>query len=383
VKPTHEIYTSEVTVQRLVYREMLLLPIMAIIGLSGAAWAAHAGSWPHSTCGLSLSAFLAAYIIHETWRHQHLNRAAKHTALYPTLGWANLITAGRGLLLALLAGFLCSGTLPSSLRWIPGILFTLNILADFVDGLIARVTRRPSLLGAHLDMHLDSLGVLIAAFLVVRFGQMPWWYALVGLARYIFLAGETLLRALGHPTQPMPPSPTRRALAGIQMTFLAITLYPFFHPPATKIIGTFLFLPFILGFVRDFLAIAGWAWPVESTWFRLAYWRQHALPFIRWVTGGLLLWYTWAAYPALRAYLPFQTIFLQTLIAFLLLSGIISRLHAALLLILVALHITLLPERPLHLALIAGGTIILLWGGGRYSLWAPDETLFLKRLGAP
>ncbi|NPA91697.1 MAG: CDP-alcohol phosphatidyltransferase family protein [Chloroflexi bacterium] len=367
---------------RSVYRDMFLLPVMAAMGLGGAAWAAHIWAWPRATCAIGLSAILAAHVIHEAWRHQHLNRAAAHTDPYPTLGPANLITAGRGLLIALMAGFLCSGAAPSPLRWAPGILFTLNILADFADGIVARVTRRPSLLGAHLDMHLDSLGVLIAAILVVRLGQMPWWYALVGLARYIFLAGEALLRALGRPIRPLPPSPTRRALAGVQMTFLALALYPVFTPPATEIVGTFLFLPFILGFVRDFLAIAGWTWPVESAWFRLTTWRRHALPLTRWLTGSLLLWYTWAAYPTLRAYLPLHVIILQTLVALLLLSGITARLDAALILAIVALHTTLLPGHTLHLLLAAGGTAILLWGGGRYSLWTPDETLFLTRLGA-
>ncbi len=368
--------------RRFLNRDMLLLSGMVVIGLGGTAWAAHVWAWPHATCALGLSALLAAHVIHEIWQHRHLNRAHEHAEPYPSLGPANFITAGRGLLIALLAGFLCTGTPPSPLHWVPGLLFTLNILADFSDGIVARVTRRPSLLGAHLDMHLDSLGVLTAALLVVRLGQMPGWYALVGLARYIFLAGEALLRALGHPTRPMPPSPTRRALAGIQMIFLALALYPFFTPPATELIGTLLFLPFILGFVRDFLVIAGWTWPVESAWFRLATWRRHALPLTRWLTGSLLLWYTWAAYPTLRAYVPLHTILLQTLVALLLLSGITARLDAALILAIVALHTTLLPDHTLHLLLAAGGTAILLWGGGRYSLWTPDETLFLTRLGA-
>ena len=364
------------------YDSLLILPVLLLLGLTGYAWASHVWTWPHVECLLAATGIAGGYVIVHVWRHLDLNRPAPNAPRYPSLGAANLITASRGLLLAFLVGFMCSGRPNSPLGWVPGILFTLNILADFADGIVARVTHRASLLGAHLDMHFDSLGVLLAALLVVRFGQMPPWFVLVGLARYLFLAGETLLRFMGRPTHPMPPSPTRRALAGIQMSFLAVALYPVVSPQATRIVGTFLFFPFMLGFVRDFLAVAGWSWPTESRWLRLSYWRRHALPLARLGTGGLLLWYTWRVCPTLAPHVSTTTLVLQGVLGFLLVAGVMTRLAAAIFLGVLAVHLTVMPSHFFHILLAAGGTVAILWGGGQYSLWTPDETLFLRRLGA-
>ena len=367
----------------MVYRRSIIgLLLLALIGLGVEFYLLPARSIFHAWGRLLLTAALVIQIVHEVIAHEHLNRPNPRAPLYPTLGAANVLTLFRGVLIAFLAGFLVSGLPPKPFRWVPGFLFTTAILLDFLDGIVARLTRRPSLLGQHLDMHLDSIGVLVAALLVVRIGHMPWWYALVGLARYLFLLGEALLRRAHRPLHPLPPSPTRRLLAGSQMVFLAVALYPQGAHPGVRLVGTFLSVPFLLGFVRDFLAVAGWTGNTLARRLNSDLWPQGILSLVRWGTGLLLLVYTWRVAPVLSAHMTPLSVFGHLLLAFLLVGGVLVRLNAALLLAIVAVHVTFMPEHVWHLLLLIGGTTVFLGGGGRYSLWTPDDTLFLKRLGA-
>ncbi len=331
-----------------------------------------------ATCALFLPLLTGIHVLFTLWRHTHLNRPAPDAPTYVTLGPANVLTTTRGLLLAFMTGLLCFGRPSVELRWLPGLLYATAIAADFADGLLARLTHHVSMLGEYLDMHLDSLGVLIASLLAVRLGQMPWWYALAGLARYLHLLGEAFLRRRGRSLAPLPPSPTRRALAGIQMSFLAAVLLPIFTPPATTVVGTALFIPFILGFVRDFLAVAGCHWAAHARWLNVAFWRRFALPLVRWITGGLLIvlsfWNT-----VQRSSPPGWQ--LWSAIGLLLVAGILPRLSAAALLALLGLQMTADSPDCLSVLLTIGGTTILIWGGGRLNLWSPDETLFTHHLG--
>jgi CDP-diacylglycerol--glycerol-3-phosphate 3-phosphatidyltransferase len=98
---------------------------------------------------------------------------------------------------------------------------------DFLDGYVARVTHRTSRLGEILDMHWDGFGVLVASWLLVLYGQVQAWYLVVGLARYLFVAGMQIRERRGLTNYPLPPSMTRRAMAGAQMGFIAVVLL---HP---------------------------------------------------------------------------------------------------------------------------------------------------------
>ncbi len=346
-------------------------------------WGWQTARWglPLWECGLALSALMGLYILWDAYRHRDLNRAAPDAPHYPSLGAANVLSLTRGLLLAWLAGFLCTGWPPAGWpRWLPGILFAIAILADFADGLLARLTSRPSLLGKHLDLHLDSLGVLIAALVVVRLGQMPWWFALTGLARYLSLAGEALLRARGVRLRPLPPSASRRAFAGVIMGLLAALLYPVFRPPATVVVGTFVFVPFILGFVRDFLAVAGFRWAEEAPWMRLSFWQPVVLPLVRVATGLWAFWLGWGQ-AVLSGTCPTPTYRALGTLGLLLAWGVLPRFTAAALLVLLAWPLAAVVTLPSYILLAAGAAVALLWGGGNHCLWAPDDYLFLHRVG--
>jgi len=227
--------------------------------LLGAGYATlQALAFPASAYWLAISAIGAGYALWYTQRHLYLNHLQNSNALLPHLGWANSLTLLRGALIAMTLGFAGPGV-PRSFWWFPAVFYTIAAIADFFDGYIARTTGEVTRLGTVLDLHFDGIGVLVAALVAVVNGQLPWWYLSVGLARYLFLLGIWLIERSGGTTHPLPPSRIRRTLSGVQMGFLAGALYPLFAPPVTTILGTLIFVPFMVGFLRDFLAVAGWS----------------------------------------------------------------------------------------------------------------------------
>jgi CDP-diacylglycerol--glycerol-3-phosphate 3-phosphatidyltransferase len=92
--------------------------------------------------------------------------------------------------------------------------------------------------------------VLVATLLAVQYGQAPQWYLLVALARYLYRAGLWLWRSGGNPVVDLQPSARRRALAGVQMGFLAVLLLPAFSPPGTHLAAVLFALPFLASFAH-------------------------------------------------------------------------------------------------------------------------------------
>jgi CDP-diacylglycerol--glycerol-3-phosphate 3-phosphatidyltransferase len=185
------------------------------------------------------------------------NHRPAEMLLLPTLGVGNAVTLLRGLLIGLLAGFLFSPRPPGELAWAPALLYTLAIIADYLDGYLARITHHATLLGATLDMEFDALGMLVAATLAVGYGQTPAWYLLPGLARYLFVFGMAWRRRQGQPVYPLVHKASRRILAGFQMSFTSVLLWPLFSPPATILAGVVFTLPFMAGFTEDWLLVSG------------------------------------------------------------------------------------------------------------------------------
>jgi CDP-diacylglycerol--glycerol-3-phosphate 3-phosphatidyltransferase len=132
-----------------------------------------------------MAAGVLAYELWLLWRGLKDNRLRGRSTLLPTLGAGNVLTLLRGLALGLLAGFLFSPWPPGRLAWMPALLYTLAIIADYLDGYLARITHRATVLGESLDIEFDALGMLIAISLAVHYDQLPWWYLLLGLSRYL------------------------------------------------------------------------------------------------------------------------------------------------------------------------------------------------------
>ncbi|MFC6836630.1 CDP-alcohol phosphatidyltransferase family protein [Halomarina ordinaria] len=191
------------------------------------------------------------------WRGLDANRTTREAPLLPTLGLANGLTLVRGLALAAVAGFLLLPRPVGALAWAPGALYGAAALLDQVDGRVARGYGRTTLLGERLDMAFDTVGLLVAPVLAVRYGQLPVWYLAVSAARYVFLAALFVRRRRGLPIHDLPESPVRRPLAGVQMAVVALALSPVLGPPTTTLLATVAMVPFLAGFARDWLAVSG------------------------------------------------------------------------------------------------------------------------------
>lgn len=204
---------------------------------------------------LALAIPVIAYELALLWRFLPRNRDGER--LLPSFGPATLLTVGRGVLLAFLAGFLLLPQPTESLVWLPALLYGAAAIADYADGAIARLTDRVTTLGARLDTEFDALGILIAPLLAVLYGQLPIWYLSVSAARYLFVFGRWTRYRRGLPVFDLPPRRSRRLLAGLQMAFVSIVLSPVVGPPVTTVAAVFIATPFVAGFVRDWLYTVG------------------------------------------------------------------------------------------------------------------------------
>ncbi len=223
----------------------LVLLVVISINLQK-AWSRTDGlRWLALACGISL------YLFTTFWRALEENRHPEGQSLSPDLGWANLITLARGLLLASLAGFLFTVRPPGWLAWVPAGLYLIASLADYLDGYLARTSGHETVLGEILDLSLDGLGVLIASLVAYYHGQIPVWFLAVGAARYLYLIVLRWRKHRGLPWYELPSSDNRRALAGVQMGFISVILLPVFKPPGTHLAASLFMLPFLGGFLRD------------------------------------------------------------------------------------------------------------------------------------
>jgi CDP-diacylglycerol--glycerol-3-phosphate 3-phosphatidyltransferase len=234
--------------------------VAIVAALTTATGAAFLRQWweAPSTLGWSLASMaLCSYFLIFSWRNLSSNHRPGEKVLLPSLGAGNLLTLGRAGLFGALAGFLVLPRPEGFLTWAPGSIYILAGIVDILDGTLARRQNHVTLLGEKLDMSLDGLGVLLASGLVVKFGLAPGWYLLVGLARYLFLAGLGILTILHIPTYPLKSNPLRRLLAGLQMGFMGAVLIPVFSPAFTSLAAIFFAAPFLINFIYDWLVASG------------------------------------------------------------------------------------------------------------------------------
>lgn len=307
------------------------------------------------------------------------NRAASDAQLYDTLGWGNRLTLLRGGLIAVVGGFLFQNWSAGIWGWMPGILYTLAAIIDRVDGYVARKTRQVSLLGRELDTVFDALGLAVAPLLAVWYGQVHWSYLLVSLAYYLFQWGLKRRRHMNLPVYPLPPSFLRRALAGFQMGYIAVVLWPVFQPPSTQIAGVAFMIPVLVGFIMDWLMVTG---RISTTSGKLAQLSRLSetifLPALR----ILIIWQLWLiAGRAEYALVPGAQIFtINTIFAYAflisgasILVGCAGRIAALALIGFMGWHYLSHPILLPDYFLIFSTIWILLLGTGKFSLWQWDH----------
>ncbi len=295
--------------------------------------------------------------------------------LSPRFGLGLWLTATRLLLLSLLAGFLLVPRPQTGLAWLPFALALAFNLSDLVDGYLARRSGMTTELGAKLDLDLDGRGMLVNSLLVIHHRQVGWWFALVGLARYIYVAALWLRRRFGLRVKQLAANQLRRPFAGVQMGIVTALLAPIFSAAATNFIATLSMLPFLGNFLYDWLQISG----------RLANGKQTKLA-IKQVAAGatLILRVVVVAFFARRLVLfglngPY--LIFELLAALCFFFGIAGRPMAMLALIETAVRLKGNTVEIADFVLLFSLTALLYLGMGMFNLWEPEKFLITRRLG--
>jgi CDP-diacylglycerol--glycerol-3-phosphate 3-phosphatidyltransferase len=359
--------------------------------------------WPPTTAWrwtLGASGVLAIELAF-VWRSLKNNHRQGELTLLPTLGAGNHLTLLRGLLFGLLAGFLLIPRPTGTLAWLPALLYTLAIIVDLLDGYLARITHQATVLGEMLDIEYDALGMLVAATLVVRYGQLPWWFLTMGLARYLFLCGIWLRRRQGKPVCELPRSVHGRMIAGFEMGFVSVMLWPLFHPPATVLAGAVFATPVIGSFTRDWFIVSGVIDPNSPSYLEAK--RKITLILTHWLPVGIratvvpltvivcilplvlgdrdpVAMFAWPLLP-----LPGVTATLISLIVpiatILLILGAAGRLAALALLVAASAHVLSQGLDVLNGYLLVSTNALMILGSGAFSCWRPEEPLLKQRAG--
>jgi cardiolipin synthase len=123
----------------------------------------------------------------------------------PAPGPANLANALTGLRLVLAPVFLVLYVGGDRLRALAA--FAAAAATDLLDGLVARVLRQQTRLGAFLDPIADKLLAACALVALAATGRLPLWLPVLVVSRDLAqLAGAAVLRTTHHP---VPVAPTR------------------------------------------------------------------------------------------------------------------------------------------------------------------------------
>jgi CDP-diacylglycerol--glycerol-3-phosphate 3-phosphatidyltransferase len=340
------------------------------------------------------AALVLTYLLCQFRRGLPDNHRQGESVVLPRLGLGNNLTLLRGLAMGLLAGFLFLPRPAYGLfAWTPAILYTLVSILDYLDGYAARVTNHMTKLGESLDGICDNLALLIAVALLVGYGQLPAWYLLVGLASYLYRLGLWWRRQHQRPIFDLPPSRQRRMLAGFQMGFISVLLWPLNYPAtAAALAGVAIAVPIVASFWRDWLVVSGRLDP-HSTRYRT--WHQRlSIVFGAWLPpllrmGVVLLSMAYLVPIALstvqldafllwpgtaHSALTFHLLALLTLVTTLLLAlGFLTRLTALGLLAPTVITILAAGLNGLNGSLLVGLVSLMILGGGRWSLWRLDD----------
>jgi CDP-diacylglycerol--glycerol-3-phosphate 3-phosphatidyltransferase len=364
---------------------------------------------------MGLAVFFSLFYFWFLWQRLELNHSPSSTEILPNFGPGNLLTILRGMLLMLLAGFLLSQRPQGWLAFLPGLLYALAALMDLFDGYFARVSNHQTKLGEELDLSLDGLGILVAGLLLVQYGQVPYWYLLVGLARYLFVGGIWLRDRLGKPVYPLTENFSRRPFAGAQMGFAAVALFPVFTPPGTFLAAAFFALPFLVGFLLDWFSVSGFTRRPRikenyllarcSAFLDSAQFEgmKHAL--YKWIpliirTTLIVLLIIWLSInflgvfeslnnPALNQHLPgrmpaFWSGSLLLLMVgglALITVGIAGRVAALLVLIGLGMYLEIFHLGLIEFLLVLSAFGLFYLGTGPFSLWNPERKIISQRLG--
>jgi CDP-diacylglycerol--glycerol-3-phosphate 3-phosphatidyltransferase len=366
---------------------------------------------------LGLASLFSAALMAMVWSGLGYNHQPGERRILPDLGAGNQLTIMRGVMIAFLAGFLFSPWPSGWLAWLPGLFYILAAFFDLFDGYLARRANQVTRLGAFLDMNLDGLGVLVGCLLIVKYDQVPVWYLLVGMARYLFLFGEWALKKLGRPVYELAPNPARRPLAGVQMGFIVAMLAPVFSPPGTYLVAGLFAAPFLVGFAFDWLTVSGVirtkilqqegtnlvsdegleginTWRVArrellARWLPLISRGGVVVLLVIWLLSNtpkvIAQWGSWSSDLASITSSPGMWLGLMLFLTgaglIFLVLGAAGRLAALFVLFGIGIFQNYAKLGWIEIVLLVGATVLVYLGTGPYSLWVPEDEIIARRIG--
>ena len=393
---------GNVILRPLVLRWWGLVVVCVAVLLLGFFWLRQAWQIEFANRWLALTVPPLIYCLWVAWRGLPENRRVGETAVLPTFGWGNRLTLLRGLAISMVAGFLFSPWPDGWLAWLPMLLYTAADVADYLDGYLARITNHATGLGERLDMEYDGLGMLIVSLLAVWYGQLPWWYLLLGLARYLFVFGLWWREKRGLPVRPLSPSVHRRVFAGFQMGFMSSVLWPIMPPAFATIAGTTFAIPTALGFLRDWLVAVGRLEPHSADYQQVQQqlylfttkWLPLALRIVLASVVAVIFLTLPQAWPShdwldlfrgwglpLPAFLAIVAVSLLLLGGVLVLVGVLGRLAAFWLVFPIGFDMVTRGLTWANGVALATAVCLMLLGTGPLSRWKPEEQFLLRRVG--
>jgi len=338
---------------------------------------------PNPLRWLLMSGLAMSYLLWILWRGLGDNYRQGEDQLLPSLGLGNVLSISRGFILVVFCGFLFSPW-PDVGRtaWLPGLLYTLAALPDYLDGAAARLTDHVTRLGETLDVSIDSIGVLGVSILAVQYGQVPWGYLPVGLARYLFLAGIWVREKIGLPVYPLPFSVRRRGYAALTMGLFFVILYPVFTPPSTHIAATVFAIYLLGGFLWDWFVTIGWL-PAQPGvgYLRLENLVVGLVPLL--LRTLLLTWGMTVFLPGLLSNTGSILLWVEAVVIVCLILGIAGRITAIAALVILSFHQAGAALDILQMSLLILYTNLLFLGTGAFSIWPVENHLIYRRVGDP
>lgn len=171
-------------------------------------------------------------------------------------GLANTITLLRGVLYAVVAGFVVVPA-ETALAWVPAVCYGTGVVLDKVDGAVAQTVGEETTLGKRLDMAFDTFGFVAAPLVAVLWGALPVYYLSLSAARYAFVGAVRLHCWRGRTVHPLPDSDLGKYLAGVQMVFVTIALVPAVPTVLVYTAAPVVLAPSLAVFTRDHLYATG------------------------------------------------------------------------------------------------------------------------------
>lgn len=133
--------------------------------------------------------------------------------------WPNIISVGRVLLVPLIVWLILTERMALAF-WT----FALAGLSDFLDGLLARLLKSRTLIGAYLDPLADKC-LMVAVFITLAVkGVVPLWLVIAVVSRDILIVIGTLLILLFEKNFVVSPHFMSKLNTAVQITLIAFLL---------------------------------------------------------------------------------------------------------------------------------------------------------------